>query len=138
MALFSFTPWRKLEVDYRPESIRKFFLDVAKEGKKAFQEGMDGKHTGRVRRAKNRSNSRASVNRARAEYPANDSGRLRKSISGRSTPTSATIGTNTDYSVFLRAGTKSMRRRKMSDDALQAGIARARGSLRDWVQWTAK
>lgn len=77
----------------------------------------------------------ASINIARAEYPANDTGRLVKSIRNEATPVSATVGTTIYYGRFLREGTKKMKRRRMSDDAMRAIIPRARAKLRGWLGW---
>lgn len=139
MAWIIFKPWRPLEVELDRQAIHRFFFRVAHEGAKSFREGMDGPHTGRIYRRRGRLHQ-ASVNIRKAEYPANSSGALRRTIRGVSTPTSATIGTSMPYSRWLREGTSKMQRRKMSDDAIDDGvrIARGRGGFRDWIRWNVK
>lgn len=139
MSLVFFKPWRPLEIKYDREAVGRFFFRVAQEGAKSFREGMDGPHTGEIYNRGGRLHQ-ASVNVRKAEYPASDSGALKGTIKGRSTRTSATIGTNMPYSPFLREGTSRMRRRKMSDDALRDGVmaARGQGGFRDWVRWNVK
>lgn len=71
---------------------------------------------------------------APGNWPNSRTGRLRASIKATVTDTDVTISTNTPYSGYLRLGTSKMARRKMSDDALQAGMRRAR--LGRWVEFT--
>lgn len=68
------------------------------------------------------------------EYPAQRTGRLRASIRGDVTGTAVVVSTNTPYSKWLREGTSRMGRRKMSDNALEEGIAAA-GRLKKWAGW---
>lgn len=67
-------------------------------------------------------------------WPNSQTGRLKGSISHEVGGDSVTIGSNMPYSIFLRAGTRKMARRKMSDDALKEGIQA--GQLGRWVEWS--
>ena len=134
--LFDFRPWPLLELEFDRREVNRFFFRVAQEGAQAFRAGMDGPHKGRLYSKRGRFHQ-ASLNRARAEFPASDTGALRKTIKGRSDANSATVGSNMYYSRFLRQGTRRMRPRKMSVQALDIGIANVRGAdgFRAWLRW---
>lgn len=130
--MFTFIPWRKIRVEADQRIVRRFLRSAADMAEAAFKAGMDGPHTGWLYRRR-RGAHRAS---APGEYPAKDSGALRRSIRSRVNADSATIGTSTGYAKYLRTGTRRMRRRRMSDDALTEGVKRSRASLRGWIRWT--
>lgn len=69
-------------------------------------------------------------------WPHSRTGSLRGTIRHETTSDSVTIGTSMPYSIFLRAGTSRMARRKMSDNALQEGMRAAGGRLAHWVYWS--
>lgn len=69
------------------------------------------------------------------EFPANETGRLRASISSRYNTREASVGSNVPYSRWLRDGTKFMQRRKMSDDALKETVQKALPTLRGFIRF---
>lgn len=128
--MFSFDPWRKVRADIDEGVIHGFLAKAAKESEAAFKAGMTGGHSGvKYPQLPNRSS-------APGEYPANQFGPLMASIDTDVGSREFTIGSNVFYSIFLRQGTSKMRRRRMSDDAMQEGTERARSLLRGWARWT--
>ena len=118
-----FSPWGKFHARHKPEVIRSWLHSVGEAGTAAFRGGM-GKYPPAS---------------APGAWPNSRTGSLLKTIryevgGGGAFNDTVTIGTDMPYSIFLRAGTSRMARRKMSDDALKAGI-RA-GRLGKWVEWT--
>lgn len=126
---FEFIPWGRFKA-FRDKSVTKRFMKaVGVEGQKAFREGMEGPHSGRKHsNLPNRSS-------AAGEYPATQSGQLLASSKHVATDVRTDLGTSKFYGRFLRNGTSKMARRKMSDDALQAGIKEARPQLKGWAKW---
>lgn len=116
-------PWGRFHAKKDPALFRRYLKAVAEEAKKAFVSGM-------------RSSKRVGKHSAPGDWPAVQSGSLLGSIQTRITNNSAEIGTNMPYSRFLRDGTRRMARRKMSDDAMKAGLKAANRRLGEWVQWT--
>jgi hypothetical protein len=114
----SFTPWGEFFARKRQEEISRWLHEVANTAKEVFQSGMG------------------------SYPPASDSGAwpnrrtsaLHGSVGTEVTADSATVGSNMRYSIFLREGTRRMKRRKMSDNALQEAMGRAR--LGRWVEWS--
>lgn len=127
-----FSSWNRLKVDYDEVAVRRFLKTVAEESKKAFKKGMDGPHTGRIRKFRGRSHQASAP---LTEYPANFSGRTKRSITTKVGITGVSIGARSPYSGYLRSGTKRMERRKMSDNALRSGLQIARRKLGSWVEW---
>lgn len=127
--MFSFDPWRKVRANFDESAIRSFLEKAASESEAVFKAGMTGGHSGvKYPNLPNRSS-------APGEYPANQFGPLMASIDTEVEAREFTIGSNVFYSIFLREGTSKMRRRKMSDNAMQEGTERARSMLRDWMGW---
>lgn len=130
-----FTPWRKFVAFYNRANVRSFLKDAADTSEKTFKDGVaDGPKTGRIYRRKGRLHQ-ASVGRARAEYPANDTGALRASIRSRVGTNEAEVGSNMFYSNFLREGTSRMVRRKMADDALTESLPSVRARMKAFAEW---
>lgn len=129
---FRFRNWRRFGARVDDRVVSRFLRETGDEATKAFQRGMDGRHSGQRYRSKTKGWHRAS---APDEYPAVDSGDLRASIGTRITRYSMTIGTRMFYSRFLRFSTSKMRRRKMSDNALREGMARSRKYLSRFAKW---
>jgi phage gpG-like protein len=113
-----FTPWRPFLARKNNSEIRSWLERVAKASEAAFKGGM-----GHYPPAS-----------APGAWPNIRTGNLRSSIRTEVTNDSMTIGSNMRYSRFLREGTSRMARRKMSDDALKAGMSA--GRLGHWVQWS--
>jgi hypothetical protein len=118
-----FSPWGKFHARENKVEIKRWLNAVGKAGVEAFRGGM-GKYPPAS---------------APGAWPNSRSGKLRASIKyevggGGAFNDTVTIGTNTPYSLFLRHGTSKMARRKMSDDALKAGVHA--GRLGHWVEWT--
>lgn len=135
MFTFQFKPWGKFWPFYDKKAVREFLRTGSKIALKRLKDGLKNPpKTGRKYRRNGRLHQ-ASVNRALAEYPAKDTGRLFQSASKRVSATEFEIGTGMFYSRFLRDGTKKMRRRKMSDTALKESIPEIRKNLRRFAYW---
>lgn len=129
--MFKFIPWGPFRA-YKDETvIRRFLRGAANETEAAFKQGMLAKKSGRIY---NRNGRRHQAS-ARGEYPANESGRLFRSFDTVVTSDRMEAGTKMFYSKWLRNGSRMMHRRKMSDNALQEGVPRARGLLKGWATW---
>lgn len=127
-----FIPWGLFEA-FRDKSIDKRFLDAAAhESEDAFRTGLASSKSGIHHPGLPRRSS------APGEYPANQRGALRSSISSVVGSDEMTVGSNVFYSIFLRGGTRFMARRKMSDDALKEGVPRARSVLKGFARWRRK
>lgn len=127
-----FTPWGKFRAVEDKSKIRRFLKQVGEESEKAFKKGNRSSKSGIVYSRPGGSSYRAS---APGEYPAMPTGRLDSSIKYVVRGNRMDIGTSVFYAKFLREGTRKMRRRKMSDDALKEGLAQARPMLEGWVEW---
>jgi len=112
-----FSPWGEFHAKKKPAEIHGWLKRVGDAGVDAFKGGM-----GEYPPAS-----------APGAWPNRRSGRLRASVRSVATQTSVTIGTSMPYSGYLRSGTSKMKRRKMSDDALKAGMKA--GRLGHWVEW---
>src|SRR5262245_53094440 len=112
-----FTPWGPFHAQKRPEEIRRWLRAVADASEQALKSGM-----GQYPPAS-----------APGAWPNSRTGNLKGSISSYATDTEAVVGSNMRYSIYLRMGTSKMARRKMSDNALQEGMQKAR--LGRWVAW---
>lgn len=117
MITIQFIPWAPFHARKDPATIRSWLQSIGDASKQAFLGGM-GHYPPRS---------------APGAWPNIETGRLKGSIRTEVTNDSVTIGSNTHYSGFLRTGTSKMARRKMSDDALKAGMHA--GRLGHWVQW---
>lgn len=127
-----FKVWRRFQAFKDKSRIKRFLERAATESERAFRKGLRGRHSGRIYRLSGGRMHRAS---APGEYPANRSGALEKSIRTRVGATQMVIGTGVFYARFLRSGTRKMARRKMSDNALQEGTAKARPALNGYARW---
>lgn len=133
--MFTFIPWGKFRAFRNKAATTAFFKDVATTSYQILRRGLaNPPKTGRIYRRR-RGMHQASINIAEAEYPAKDTGALYKSAGKVATATKAEIGTDMFYSKFLREGTKKMRRRKMSDNAMTEGVIKARGRMKHWAEW---
>lgn len=112
-----FRPWRPFIARKKPQVIKRWLKSVGDAGTEAFK-----------------NMKRYPPASTPAQYPAIRTGALRGSIRAVVTNESVTIGSNMFYSIFLRQGTSKMARRKMSDNALQEGMTKAR--LGRWVEWS--
>ena len=113
-----FAPWHRFRAIKDLAEKRRYFQAVGDAGVAAFQNGM-GSYPGAS---------------APGAWPNSRTGKLKSTIKAHVTDDSVTISTNAPYSMFLRAGTSKMARRKMSDTALEEGKKAAR--LGHWVHWT--
>lgn len=118
MIEIDFKAWAPFHAKYDKRAFKRWLQIVARESEKAFK--------------KMKGYPPAS---SPGEYPAVRTGRLRASIQTRVTENAVEIGTNMPYSMYLRQGTRRMQRRKMSDNALQEGIASAKRLSKKWVGW---
>jgi len=130
LTLFNFTNWRNFAPTKNLPLLGRWLHNVGDEAQAVFRAGMTGAHSGLVYRKRGGRLHQAS---APNEYPANDSGRLLASMRKRKRKDEVTIGTTAAHGRYLRSGTSRMRRRKMSDNALLEGGARARQASRGWV-----
>lgn len=130
--MFKFKPWRRFSAYRDRSATRDFLKDTADTAESLFKKSVKGgPKTGRIYRRKNGTHQAS----AAGEYPANESGGLLGSISSRVTGDRAEIGSSKFYAKFLRSGTSKMKRRKMSDDALQAALPQTRARMRSWARW---
>ncbi len=113
-----FQPWGRFYARKRNEEIRRWLKTVGDAGVDAFRGGMGNYPPASDPGA----------------WPNNRTGRLGRSIRSVVSTDEVTIGTSMFYSIFLRRGTSKMARRKMSDNALQEGMKKAR--LGRWVEWS--
>lgn len=109
--------------------IKEALHEIGKLVKKELSEGIKNPpKTGRFYRHKGRLH-RASV--PRNEYPANRSGKLRRSITFRvNSPRKMTIGLSADYAEYLEEGTRNMEKRKL----LGFTIKKHRNKIRDIIR----
>lgn len=114
------TPWGKFRADMDERVMRAWLATVAQESRKAFMSG-----TGR----KFPPASRAGA------WPKMRTGALRASIKAEVHGMEVIVSTSRPYSGFLRHGTTKMGRRKMSDTALEIGVAKAEGRMAHWARW---
>lgn len=112
-----FIPWRPFHARKNDAAIQGWLQRIADASKAAFSGGMGSGGPS-----------------APGAWPNSQTGGLKGSIQTEVTSNSMTIGTSMPYSGFLRSGTSKMARRKMSDNALQEGMA-AGGRLTKWVEW---
>jgi len=119
MIEIDFKAWAPFEAKKDQAAFRRWLKVVAEEATKAFK--------------KMGSYPPASTS---GQYPAVRSGRLRGSIATQVTDTMVLIGSHMPYSGYLRTGTRRMARRKMSDNALQEGMAAAKKRADKWVGWS--
>lgn len=131
-----FDPWRAFTVKYKQTVVLRFLHDVAKTSETKFRRGVKNPpKTGRLYLINGRQHQ-ASSQRTEAEYPANLSGQLLKSIKSKATANTATVGSNAPHSIYLREGTRNMNRRKMSDSALKEAVPEARRRMGRWAVFT--
>lgn len=130
--MMKFTPWGKFRAVKDPDVKSRFLKNVGEASEKAFKKGNRSAKSGRIYPKPGGGRYRAS---APGQYPAMPTGALDKSIKYVVSGNRMDIGTSVFYAKFLREGTRKMRRRKMSDDALKEGLASARASLKGWVEW---
>ncbi len=112
-------------------SIRKSFYEIGKLIKKETQKGIKNPpKTGRYYKHKGR-RIRASINIANKEYPANRSGKLRRSINFKvQDAKKLTIGLSAEYAKFLEEGTVYMEKRKLLDFTIKIQRNKIRDVLR--------
>jgi hypothetical protein len=128
--MFQFSPWGRFKA-LRDRTVDERFMDAAAhESEDAFKIGLASSKSGIHHPGLPKRSS------APGEYPANQSGKLRASISSTSSAERMDIGSSVFYAKFLREGTRKMNRRRMSDDAIQEGVPKARSVLRGWVRWS--
>ena len=118
MITIEFQPWRPFLARKNTGEIRRWLKGIGDQGTEAFRSGM-GTYPGPS---------------APGAWPNSRTGNLKSTIRSEVTDSSVTIGTNMHYSIYLRTGTSKMARRKMSDDALKAGMEGAQ--LGRWVEWS--
>jgi hypothetical protein len=118
------------------ETELKRYLDaVAKLSAETMRDGIRGQHTGRVGYRKGGGRFIRSANVNKEEFPASDSGRLLASVKGVSFGRKAFVSAQTPYSGYLRSGTPKMEARKMTVEALDAGIRKAANLRTGFVEW---
>ena len=124
MIEIEFQPWASFLARKNQAAISSWLARVAAASEAAFRKGASRQWPGHPARGS-----------SPGQWPMRRSGGLLGSISTEVTGDSMTIGSNQPYSSFLRNGTSRMGgRRKMSDDALEEGMSKAR--LGRWVEWS--
>lgn len=118
--IIEFQPWHSFRARKNDAAISSWLKKIGEASQDAFRSGM----------ASSPSPSPPGT------WPGNRKGALSRSIRYQVTgATMLEVGTNQVYSGFLRWGTKKMKDRSMSDEALEAGIKKA-GRLTKWVEWS--
>lgn len=131
-----FTGWRRFRAELDEREIRQYLAAASRLGAEYMRDQIEnGPKTGVIAYRKGGGRFRRSVNTAKAEFPARDSGRLLASVKAVSFNRKAFIAANTPYSGYLRKGTPKMQPRKMTIEALDYGMKQA-AALRDgWIEW---
>jgi hypothetical protein len=123
IAVLDMKPWHKFKADLDERTIRAWLTTIAQESRKAFMSGT----------------SRHSPPASRdGAWPKQATGALRGSIKAEVRGMGVIVSTSRPYSMYLRAGTSQMGRRKMSDTALEIGMQKAENRMKHWVQWERK
>jgi phage gpG-like protein len=115
-----FQSWAPFHAKYDKVAFKRWLHLVARESEKAFR----------------KMKSHPPVSKKFVEYPAVRTGALRASIRSDVTENTVVVSSNTPYAGYLRQGTRRMKRRKMSDNALKEGIEAAKRRSRKWVEWS--
>lgn len=131
MISLRFRPWNKFHAAMDPSVFQRYLELVGQESVNAFRRGSGQFKSGRVYRFNGR-NVQAS---APGEWPSRRTGALAKSVRYLVSSREVNVGTNIPYAGFLTSGTSKMAPRKMMKEALEEGMTRARGRLKDWVKW---
>lgn len=129
--MMSFKPWRQFYARTDDRVKLRFMKQVAKGAEDYFRKEMVTAKSGVVYYKAGKRHQASAPN----EFPANETGRLRASISSRYNIREASVGSNMPYSRWLREGTKFMQRRKMSDDALKDTVEKALPTLRGFIRF---
>jgi hypothetical protein len=114
-----FTPWAPFHAYKNQAAIQAWLRGIGEASKQAFIGGM-----GHYPPAS-----------SPGAWPNVRTGGLRGSVDYTVSGDELTVGSNMPYSIFLRAGTSRMARRKMSDNALQEGMKAASRQSVHWVEW---
>lgn len=120
-----FTPWHSFHARKIPGAIERWLENVGKTSIRIWMSSMAQGSPG--------------VHSASGAWPFVQSGHMKSTIGMELGAMEVTIGSNAHrgsapYSLYLREGTSRMDRRKMSDDALKAGMKGAH--LGRWVEWS--
>jgi hypothetical protein len=125
---FKFKRWKLRPATKSRSEITKWLQRVKNDALSIFRRGLySGPHSGRLYA---RRGGRVHQASAAGECPANDTGALGRSLKAMSNQERVDIGTGVHYAQYLRTGTGRMRRRKMSDTALQQAARDQRGTVR--------
>jgi hypothetical protein len=119
-----FTPWSPFYARKRSDAIQRWLDEVGKASVRIFKASASGGYPPAS---------------APGAWPHRRSGTLLGTINYEVGGMQVTVGSNAyrggaPYSLYLREGTSRMARRKMSDDALKAGMKSAH--LGRWVEWS--
>lgn len=130
--MIKFRPWKKITARVERQQIRQFLNFAADETKEKFRDGvLNEKKTGRRYRRRGRNHIASSA----GQFPAKDSGRLLRSVKKRVTAYDATVGTTVFYGKYLAEGTRKMRKRKMSGDAMRLAMPKIKSRVFRWAVW---
>lgn len=146
MTRLALTPWNRFKAEHDGALVRRWMQGVGDRTHLYFRSKMEASRGGRVYTHELRTiNGRVLPVRKRprgphkasapGDFPAKDTGRLINSIRKETTSDEMTIGTTMFYARYLKRGTKRMKRRKMSSDALKETLPSARSGLRGFAKW---
>jgi hypothetical protein len=114
-----FTPWRNLTAEYNLSAKVGYLRAVGRTAEAKLVAGMQSSNKGRTYRKKGGRIHRAS---GPGDFPAVDTGALKNSRRMSVTQTEATIGTTAKHARYM-LGTRRIKKRKMSKEALQMATA---------------
>lgn len=128
--MIEFTPWKFFSAFRDRAATRNFLLDTARTTKAKHNAGIKSPPKTGVKHSSlpNRSSRPG-------EYPANQSGRLARSLRTRVTQDMATEGATIYYAYWLAYGSKKMEPRRMSREALTEALPETRARAKPFVRW---
>lgn len=127
-----FRPWKKFTARMEQRQISQFLNFAADQTKEKFKDGvLNEKKTGRRYARRGRYHTASSA----GQFPAKDSGTLLRSVKKRVTSRDATVGTTVFYGRYLAEGTRKMKKRKMSGDAMRLAMPRIKSRVFRWAAW---
>jgi len=113
---------------------RKALSEIGNIIKKKISEGIKSPpKTGKYYKYKSRK-KRASINLELAEYPANRSGKLRRSINYKvNNKAQVIIGLSAEYAKYLEEGTGYVKKRKLSEDTVKEVVEKKADMIKDKI-----
>lgn len=131
MITLRFRPWNKFHAEMDPAVFRRYLDLVGRESVNAFRRGSGQFKSGNIYTYGGRRIQASGP----GQWPAKRTGALAGSIRYIVSAKEVNVGTNVAYAGYLTYGTSKMAKRKMMKEALEEGMKRAQGRLKNWVHW---